>query len=58
MFHIIARITETIATSRAARESKAHAQRRAQRLAREAYAAEYAQAQRSMRDRNPYPFHH
>ena len=57
MFHIIARIIETLATNRAARESKAHAQRRAQRMQREAYAAEYAQAQRSMRQRHPYPFH-
>jgi hypothetical protein len=57
MLHIIARIIETIAASRTARESKAHAQRKAQRKAREAYAAEYTQAQRSMRDRNPYPFH-
>ncbi len=57
MFSLIARMVETIATSRATRESKAHAQRRAQRLAREAYAAEYTQAQRSMRDRHPYPFH-
>ena len=57
MFHLIARIVETIATSRAARESKAHAQRKAQRKAREAYAAEQAQAQRSTRQRHPYPFH-
>ena len=57
MIRTIALILETITTSRAKRESKAHAQRRAQRIQREAYAAEQAQAQRSMRDRNPYPFH-
>ena len=57
MLHIIARIIETIATSRATRESKAHAQRKAQRKAREAYAADHAQAQRSMRERTEYPFH-
>ena len=57
MLHIIARIVETIATRRAARASKAHAQRKAQRKAREAYAAECVQAQRSMRQRHPYPFH-
>lgn len=57
MLHIIARIIETIATRRAARESKAHAQRKTQRKAREAYAADCAQAQRSMRQRNSYPFH-
>lgn len=57
MLYTIARIVETFATSRATRESKAHAQRKAQRKAREAYAAENAQAQRSMRQRHPYPFH-
>lgn len=57
MLNIIARIIETIATSRATRESKAHAQRKAQRKAREAYAAECAHAQRSIRQRTEYPFH-
>lgn len=57
MFNLIARIVETLATNRATRESKAHAIRKAQRMQREAYEADYAQAQRSMRQRHPYPFH-
>ena len=57
MLHIIARTIETIATRRAARESKAHAQRKAQRKAREASEHAEHQARRSMRQRNEYPFH-
>lgn len=57
MFHLIARIVETLATTRATRESKAHAIRKAQRLTREAMQRAEQQAQRSMRDRTEYPFH-
>ena len=57
MFHLIARIAETIAINRASRASKAHAIRKAQRLTREASEHAERQAHRSMRERNEYPFH-
>lgn len=57
MFNLIARIVETLATRNATRESKAHAQRKAQRMQREATQREEHHAQRSMRDRTEYPFH-
>ena len=46
-----------LAERNATRESKAHAMRKAQRMQREATQREEHQAQRSMRDRNEYPFH-
>ena len=56
MLHIIARIIETIATRNATRASKAHAQRKAQRYAREALAP-MGRAVNDKRERAPYPFH-
>ena len=56
MIHIIARITETIAIRRAKRASKAHAQRKAQRIAREALAP-MGRVANDKRERAPYPFH-
>ena len=57
MFNLIARIIEALATRNTARESKAHAMRKAQRLTREASEHAERQAHRSMRDRTEYPFH-
>ena len=57
MVNLIARIVETLATTRATRESKAHAIRKAHRLTREASEHAERQARRSMRDRTEYPFH-
>ena len=54
---IIAAIVEAPTTYRMRKASAAHAQRKAERIARERAGREERAAQRSMRDRTEYPFH-
>lgn len=54
---IIAAIVEAPTAYRMRKASAAHAQRKAQRMQREATRREEQQARHSMRQRHPYPFH-